>query len=260
MHNSDDPQKETAMVRIYLDESGDEGPSITHAVIGGLLINRSYFLHFEAEWDRLLEKHGIAAPIHMKEFGRPHGRFASMSDVCRYQLFVEAADLINSHKLFSIGSTLSNHDYQTHMPQAVRDKYSVYAMCFMLTAVANHKLAELSNYRGNIPFILDSGNAYAKHVRQAHAVMLEWQHQGVPLNVGSLTFADDADFGVLQAADMIAWGVRRRVSGIPFGDIFTPIETILNDEKNHAEQEWKADWLKQLGERILRRIEAKTDE
>ena len=107
---SDIPEKETAGVRIYLDESGTLSPDIPHAVVGGLVINRSHLLPFENAWNQMLNKYEIVAPLHMKEFG-PNGRFKEVSHDRRRQLFVETAELINDHKICSITATLKNAEF-----------------------------------------------------------------------------------------------------------------------------------------------------
>jgi hypothetical protein len=191
----------------------------------------------------------------MKEFGRPHGRFANISDYRRRQFFVEAAHLINTHKILSVGATLSTDEYRRLMPQKVREKFSVYAMCFLLSLMMNHKLAEHQGYTKKVSFILDRGNPNAQHVRQGHAMAMLWQKSGQFLHAGSLTFADDEDLCALQAADVIAWGVRRRVTGVPFGHAFSPIEGILDENLHHAEKAWTEEWLREVGESTLKSIE-----
>jgi hypothetical protein len=260
-HGSDSPDKKTAAVRLYLDESGGDDPGTPHAVVGGVLINYSYFLHFEEEWDRMLETHGFTPPIHMKEFG-PHGRFADISPCCRRELFLEIVELINSHKIASIAATLSNEEYKANIDEKVRDEFSVYGMCFILSVVMNHKLAVHKSYGERIPFILDTGNPHKGHVVSAHAAMIEWQKESF-LHVGGLHFEDDKDFGILQAADVVAWGVRRRTTGKPFGYAFEPIRDILNKQEGHGEADWKAEWLKEMSEGVMKRYleaKAKADE
>jgi hypothetical protein len=257
MHRDrDNPESETAALRLYMDESGGEDPNTPHAVIGGMLIFRRGFLEFEEAWDRMLVAHGIPDDgIHMKEFGRPHGKFAHISDCCRMDLFTDACDLIRKYRAVSIAATLSNDEYQTNVPQEARDKYSVYAMCFSLTVIMNHQLAKANNYIDPIPFILDSGNPYKRHVVKAHTFLQKRFQQHEYLHLGSLTFDDDKALGILQAADIIAWGTRRRVTGVPFGSGFAPIEQLLtSDASHHAEIPWKADWLKEFGTNLARRI------
>jgi uncharacterized protein DUF3800 len=253
MHKSDAADEETAAVRLYLDESGGDDPGTPQAVVAGMIINRSHYLHFEEVWDQILDEHGIEPPLHMKEFGRPHGRFAKISDCCRRELFIEVAALINSHKIFSIAGTVSNSEYKQLIPKQARDKYSLYAMCFNLAVMLNHHLALGSSYQGKIPFILDTGNPYKGHIVQAHAMMLQMQRERF-LHAGGLHFEDDTDFGVLQAADVIAWGARRRATNLSFNYGFSPITKILELENHHVEFSWQADWLKQLGQAITRYV------
>ena len=201
MHNSNAPEKETAAIRLYLDESGGDDPNTPHAVIGGMLIEGSRFETFENEWDAMLDDHGITPPLHMKEFGRPNGRFAKMSDCCRRELFLEAATLIDSHRIGTISASISNKEYQEILKTPIiGNTFSVYGMCFLLAAMITHRLAQVNLYDGKIPFILDSGNPYANHVRSAHASIVEIQRSGKSLHVGSLAFSEDQDFGILQAS------------------------------------------------------------
>ncbi len=263
MHNSDDPERQTAAIRLYLDESGSGGDPLTpHAIVGGLIINRPRYDAFEEVWPDVLERHGIDPPLHMKEFGRPHGRFASVSDVCRQALFADVASVINKHKLFSISASLSNQEYQTHFPSEVTDIFSVYGMCFILAAMVNHKIAENHNHKERIPFILDSGNPNAEHVRMAHASMLKFQKDSF-MHVGSLTFDEDENLGILQAADVVAWGARRKATKIPFGCGFSPVAEILKEENYHQENDWKSEWLQHLGQawaHYVKELEAKSAE
>lgn len=257
MHRDvDKPESETAALRLYMDESGGDDPNTPHAVIGGLLIFRRGFLEFEDAWERMLVHHGIHDGLHMKEFWRPHGRLAGISDCCRRELFIEACHLISKYRAVTIAATLSNDEYRASVPEEVRKNFSVYAMCFNLTVVMTHKLAEANNYTDPIPIILDSGNPYKSHVVRAHEFMQKRFQKFAYLHLGSLTFDDDKVLGILQAADLIAWGTRRRVSGVSFSGGFEPIKELLtSDEKYHAEIPWKTEWLKLFGTNLVQRME-----
>jgi len=250
MRKTNGPDSETAAVRLYLDESGGEDPSTPHAVIGGMYIQSHHFQPFEDAWDKMLLDHGIEPPLHMKEFGRPHGKLAKMTDCCRHELLLEAVSLINSHKLGSISVSLTNQEYKNTFDEEFRKGFSVYGMCFVLAATMTHQVAKENSYQEKIPFILDTGNPYADHVRQSHAEMVEWQKTGF-LHMGSLTFADDADFGILQAADLIAWGSRRKASKLSLEYPFNPIFNILSDNDRHLDSAWKPDWMMKLKEGLM---------
>jgi len=263
MHGSGGSLQETAAVRLYLDESGGPDPGTPQAIVGGMLINYSRFLSFEDVWEGILERHGIAPPLHMKEFARPDGALASIPDSCRFELFTEIAEAINYHKIYSISAITGNDDYRRYVSKEVRDKFGVYGMGFLLAATMNHKMAQAHRYTGRIPFILDTGNPKKGQIAKAHEEMILIQRQ-VFLHVGGLHFEDDRDFGILQAADVIAWGARRRASKKPFGIGLTPIERILDSDRGHVEMTWEIGWMNEVNENlkknylVLRDIENET--
>src|SRR5450432_833410 len=158
LHNSDYDQKHSAAVRLYLDESGTGGRDNPTAVVGGIIINRSDCDHFESEWFTILKRHDVEPPLHMREFRRGR-KLAGLRKQQRGALFAELVPLINSLKIASVSATLSNCEYEEHCPVEMRDKFSVYGMCFILAAEMNDRLAE-GRYEGRIPFILDTGNPH----------------------------------------------------------------------------------------------------
>jgi len=240
------------MVRLYMDDSGEENdPNTPHAVLGGMLINYSHYLRFEQAWDEMLDRHGMQAPLHMKEFGRD-GRFGKMSHCCRRELFEEAVDLIMSHRIAGIAATITSADYRAYMPEEARKVFSIYATCFIVAVVINHKLA-LGRYAQRIPYVLDAGNPNAEHVRIAHKELLLWQKEGHFFHAGGLYFDDDAEFGTLQAADIIAWATRRRAHGKRFPRGMEPIEALF--PAGHNEPEISRKLLKQLGDNLRGDIE-----
>jgi len=255
MHrDTDKPESKTASLRLYMDESG--GADTLHAVVGGVLIYRRGFLEFEEAWDRLLAEYCIGG-IHMKEFGEPDSELSKLSSCKRHDLFIEACSLIDKYRAVTIVATLSNQEYVDNVPQEVRRKFSLYGMLFNLTVVMNHKLAEFNKHDDPIPIILDAGNPHKKHVVSAHEFMLKrFQKIAGYIHLGALAFDDDKVLNILQAADIVAWGTRRRICGFPFGYGFSPINDFLtSDESHHAEIPWKAEWLREFGANIARRIQ-----
>ena len=250
LHNSESSTNETAAVRLYLDESGTDESS-PQAVVGGLLINYSHYLNFEQTWDEILADHGITPPLHMKEFGKDR-RLGAISRCCRKELFVRVVELIRSHRVGTLEATLSPREYVDNLPKPIRDHMSIYGMCFSVAAVQNHRLAETANYQGRIPFIMDAGNPYAEHVRIAHRNFLQLQREGGSLHAGGLYFDDDAEFGVLQAADVIAWGVRRIASGLAMPPGMEPIQDLF--DSNHSRADFKAEWMKLLTETFIKSL------
>jgi hypothetical protein len=141
----------------------------------------------------------------------------------------------------------------------MREIFSAYGMCFNLAVMINHKLAEQARYEGRIPFILDDGNSYIEHRLRAHAAMMEFQKSDY-IHAGCLNIEDDANSALLQAADVIAWGVRRQESQKAFPPGLEQIAELLLKKQAHHNNEWKSEWLKQLGDWARTKIEPKGTE
>jgi hypothetical protein len=246
IHHSDDPERQTLIIRCYLDESGTDAGS-PEAIIGGLLINRYDFLMFDAVWSELMKRHNIQPPLHMKEFGE-HGRHGHLNYPQREALFSEISGLINCYKKMSIATTISHKQYKTLLHPALQKKMSLYGLCFMLCAHLIHLGADNIPY--NIPYIVEQGNEYQQHILEAHAGMIRMQKENIPLHVGSLTF-EDKSLSALQAADVIAWGNRRIVTGIPIDKGFEPILEIFR-EPHHANYLWKDSYIKELSDGLMK--------
>jgi len=238
-----------------MDESGGSDPGTPHATVGGMLIFRNAFLPFEDAWDQMLVNHGIPDGIHMRELGK-HGKLGALSECCRLELFEEACYLIKKFRAFTLVASLSNQEYEANVPELVRKSFSVYGMLFLLTIMMNHKLAEFNNHPNPIPIIMDAGNPHRRHVVTSHEFMRNrWQSIVGNLHVGSFTFGDDKVLGILQAADIIAWGTRRRASQLRFLPGLDPVEKLLTtDEVHHTEIPWKLEWLRGFGTNIAQRI------
>jgi hypothetical protein len=255
MHGPGSSLQETAAVRLYLDESGGDDPGTPDAVLGGMLIHYADFHPFEDAWQRMLDRHHIAPPLHMKEFGK-NGRFRHMTGSCRYELFSEIQELVNHCKLYSIAATINNALNKKIVASEIRRKMGVYGMCFLLTVVMNHKIAAFHKHTGKIPFILDTGNPHKGQLVEGHAEAIRMQRETF-MNVGGLHFEDDRDFGILQAADVIAWGVRRRTTGIALPKSFSPIERILERNRSHEQQELTSEWMREISGNIMKGLNEK---
>jgi hypothetical protein len=129
----------------------------------------------------------------------------------------------------------------------------LYGMCFVYMAVLNNKLASFNNYTGKIPYILDTGNAKKHQVVNAHGEISKMQkeEQDFFWNAGGLHFEDDRDFALLQAADLVAWGARRKEDQKRFPNGMEPINRLLSDELFHVSKHFEASLMKEWNDRIM---------
>jgi hypothetical protein len=161
----------------------------------------------------------------------------------RRALFADLLRIINDNKRFSIAATLTTDLYKQRFSEAfTENEMGVYGMCFLVLAVMLGKHAEATGYQEKIPFLMDTGNPYKGHVVDVHKFLTTSFQDIYPVHAGRLTFSTDTDDCALEAADLIAWTVRRKLVG-RFDHGFEPLVDLLAEQ--HMEQ--------QLEDEVMRR-------
>jgi hypothetical protein len=238
------------VIGCYLDESGTDEQSPT-AVLGGLTLQMDRFFWLDVEWEQTLARHGVDPPLHMKEFV-PHGRFGFMRHDAKRSLLSDLVEIINEHKTHTIAATLTAEQYRRHFSQLFSPKEaSIYGFCFLLLAVAQGKYAQAGNYKDEIPFLIDGGNTYRRHIEEMHSFIRNYFQPKHFMNAGGLAFDADQRVRPLQAADLVAWTVRRRISG-KFDNGFEPLPELFNDR--HIEQPYEETWMSEIADALRARI------
>ncbi len=248
MHQSDNFDKYTCAFSCYLDESGthDQSP---YTVMAGLLLDGHQFLALGKLWDKLLCDLRIEPPIHMKEFGRPHGRLGYLSDSKRYLLFKELVGIINSNKFISLSGTIDQYQFNEILNLNKHKEFSPYSLCFMMCAYLVNEQANYLKYNKDISFTLERATEHRGQILSAYDVMIDWQ-KTKPLHMGSFDINGDKNLPVLQAADIIAWGTLRRLKREPFNQGYEYIDKIFNE--NHLQAPWDIDNIQGLARRLMK--------
>lgn len=242
MHHSDDPERLTLSIACYLDESGTDATN-PEAVVGGIVMRREGFIRFEDDWNSILADFNIASPLHMKEFGQ-HGRHGHLDYPTRDKLFNELVYIINRYKIYSVAVSLSHEQYNDLLSDKSKKEVSIYGLCFMFCAHQCFAMSQTNHYYGNMAFLMEEGNEFAEDVRKAHAGMMKMRKEGATyISNGSLTM-EPKDLSTLQAADIICWGERRRVTGLPIHKGFEPIEKIF--EETHIKNQYTEDLINSI--------------
>lgn len=252
MHHIDDPNRQAWAFhsRCYLDESGTHDTS-HYTVVAGLLLNRNNFISLGTEWQKLLREMRIKPPIHMKEFGRPHGDLAYLTDNERYFLFANIAGIINSHKIYSIAGIIGQKQYKISEVNK-RKEMSPYGFCFLICVKANQAQAVFNKYPYNIAYLMSEVSEHKGQILDAHAeIKRQQEKEGKSYNVGSITFEYPKYVPALQAADVIAWGVNHRLMNKPFNQGFEFIENIISGP-GHVQEPYKDDYLHGLKQRLMK--------
>jgi hypothetical protein len=215
----------------YADESGTDSNSAV-AVVGGLLLSPKGYFWLNMEWRHVQEKYGISTPIHMREFGSDRA-LGTVPAAARRCLLAELVRVINENKVASVAATLDSSAYK-RVFQGIT-KLSMYAACFAQLVMMNDAEASLSAHSECISYVLDRGNNHRSH-------LLEAQRQLAPRwpSLASIDFADDSSSCALQAADVVAWSVRRKLAGgFPSG--YEALQALF--DRHHRDLPYHEEWM-----------------
>lgn len=226
------------LLQCCLDESGVDGNLSPVAAMAGIVLEYDQFTWFDVAWKKALDRHGIRSAIHMSDFAAD-GIWANFPIPSRIALFTGLVAVINEHKNYSIAAIVRTEDYRQHFgkPSKANSMTSIYSMCFMLLALFQGKQAEHDNCEPNFPYFLDDGNERKEE---------SFSGQSLRSSCACRSFGDDKAACALQAADVVAWAVRRRHSGLAFDFGRGPLEAVLGG--THRELTVQDDWLADVAE------------
>jgi hypothetical protein len=204
----------------YADESGTDN-NLPMAVVGGLLLDHSSYFWLDVAWNKTLARHGITPPVHM----RKRQRFLSETEL--RAPFGDLVHVVNEHKLYSVAATLSADQYRTAFDGV--SELSMYGACFGQLVMINDVLAPKTKGDFSISYMMDDETPKKRDVEEAYPLMMSVK------TMGKLDFGKDNSISALQAADLIAWSIRRRISGT-FSLGYEPL-TDLFGEDHHIDIE-----------------------
>jgi hypothetical protein len=231
------------MVTCYLDESAvnRHGHSPV-AVVAGLLLNRENFFWIDGAWKNMISKHLPGRSfIHMKDFGKD-GELAHLTAQARSDLFRDLVRVILRHKFVSLAGKLTHAQFESHFSfLSKKENQTIHGVCFLVTAVAMSKFADMHGCKYDIPFLLDDGCPDRKDIDRIHDFMVSNFQKSYHSHFGPLAWGDDEKVVPLQAADVIAWATRRRAANDSFSNGFEPLIDLFDE--HHLEHEFEDPWM-----------------
>jgi len=227
MHHSNDPLRRSFPAACYLDDSGTHENSRL-AVIGGPVMVKEQFTAFHLGWDTVLSRHEITETIHMREFTKPEGKFAYLTEDQRRALFSDLVHEIKQNTANSVSASVLEQDFEEFFPRAkFKRLFGPAPLAFIWCIVINLTLAENAPSMPKVSYLVAESDNPAQML-EAHAFMRDYaesREDGGEL-IGSIAFDTPANVYALQAADMIAWSNRRKQLKIPFDRGFEPLERL----------------------------------
>lgn len=238
------------MLQAFIDDS--EGQSADRPlVLAGYLHSAEEWIAFSDAWDAALHAHPRIKGLHMVEAHRLRGEFEGWTEDARTRKLFKLAEIIADFRPFSIACSLSAKSHtellKPYAPYGLSDRY------FPLVFTVACGFARLCHaYGAHVPidFIFDRQDNVSKHVN------LFWDYivGGQPKEWGSLIqptpmFRDDDNVKPLQAADMLAWNVRRFYEG-NYPSEYDRLRDLLCYEGYSYTLEITDDYLRRWGEKM----------
>jgi hypothetical protein len=197
------------MLKAYLDDSGDSAdPAEKICCIAGLACLESKLSEFEEQWDKVLAEFKVPY-LHMKEFAHsaPKSPFADWKgdEEKRRNFISKLLDVLEPYAIGVSGATVPISEWHKLDADRKEQLQDPYFMCLQETLVQSAALTEMFRDRMDVIFSdqsEDKGKAYKlySHIHENHPI---------GRSLSSFSFASFKDKTILQAADLIAFEVRR---------------------------------------------------
>lgn len=203
------------MLKAFIDDSGSGGDS-SWVVLAGYISTAEVWAEFDAEWLEVLADHPRIDCFHASEAEslRPDGQWAGVSKVERDAKIDRLIGVIQKFELqpISVRMRQSNYDQivKGHIPTHWDDPYIILlnALITQFAVLIPDRFPEA----GQVELVFDNHQRFRKRGPQFYnrmAVGLPSLSETINPNIH---YEDDEDFPPLQAADLLAWQIRRAFS------------------------------------------------
>lgn len=196
----------------YLDESGTHDPrgaepSSEYAVIAGYVAEDKEWKHFNRAWRKVLRAYD-ARIFHMKDYAHSRGEFQGWSKVKRDSFCIALTDAIHGHALFGLGGLVLIRDYDTIVPEAL--KHEIRHPWYFCFSVLMRGIRQSYKYLrpGRIRFVFDRNYEFQSTATEMFHRLKGYNPEHAE-RLDEIRFLPKDNIPALQAADFLAWEVRR---------------------------------------------------
>jgi Protein of unknown function (DUF3800) len=204
------------MLHAYIDDSGRGNPPVY--ILAGWLMGAEKWAAFSDEWKAALDEAPAIRYFKMKEAATcREGEFLGWRNDARDAKLLRLALIIQKYGPLGIGFALKNADYGaiaknlmsgvTDIWKRFKDPYLFSCYGLMIGFIRSQRNLGISS---PVDFIFDEQMRLSAYVDEAYEFLAETlPEKARPLMGGRPVHKDDKKVLPLQAADMLAWHVRR---------------------------------------------------
>ena len=203
--------KSLAFLKAYSDDSGSDGTG-RRLFIAGYLHYASTWSIFSEAWEEELRENPPIKYLHMVEANGLRGQFAGWTTEMRDQKLTGLLRVIRHFRPISFEFSISRDDNGTLIvPHAPRGLGSAHLFGVLQTISGVARAMAQKGVTTKIDFIFDTQDGVSSDI----ALLWDGLIKSVPKPARKLLasppqFMNDVDILPLQAADMLAWHIRRK--------------------------------------------------
>lgn len=220
------------MLAAYFDESGLHADARCFCFAGYIGYASDWF-EFSRLWRHALAEARVAS-FHMSEFETRHGLFADWPRERRYSLIRELVSIINSTDLWGFGIGVPLDVYERVRARLVSQRHlrpewwdHPYLLAYQWALVELGVESDHLPQTETIAFTLDRTSTFRSRLADTHRTYQKDTTCARHWRIGSLTFRARVDTEPLQAADLLAYEVRKFIDrGLYYPD--RPLRQSMN--------------------------------
>jgi hypothetical protein len=212
------------MLRSFVDDSGSEPSPNGVFVLGGYVMEEPRWVDFAERWDAQLKRPHAIDYFHMTDAEAGEGPFVGIDRIHRNRKVLDLAEAIRDCHPPALACVMNWKDYNAHIRGRVHpDLENPYAVLFFkylamiggLQIEYNQKIPqEVKDQHGiaikPVDFIFDDqSSAGLQSLRWYGSLRQRVQEPHRTIIARHPQFKDDKELTPLQAADMLAWHIRR---------------------------------------------------
>ncbi|MBS1982928.1 MAG: DUF3800 domain-containing protein [Bdellovibrionales bacterium] len=194
------------MLKAFVDDSGSGGDS-PWVVLAGYVSTVQDWLAFEQDWVCALDTDPRIEYFKHAEAESLKGQFLGFTREARDAKIDALIKVIQNHVMLSIAARMRISDYNDVFRGWVpRDLDDPYYFLFTGIVLAAAGIERMYGHASPIEFVFDSSEVYEN---PSMVFFRHMKHRYDHVSGANVAYRDDKKFVPLQAADLLAWEVRR---------------------------------------------------
>jgi hypothetical protein len=234
------------VMEAYIDDSGKGDPPVF--LLAGFLSHPEQWGDFSEKWVDALRRPPKLDYFKMSEAAALEGQFQGWSEEGRDARLAKLVSIVKDHVLVGVSSVVYHRDYN----EIIRDKLSKetdnpYWLMYHAIMEITYRWEIENGIKEKVSFTFDEQFKQSDIVQGAWSIYYDQAPPPFKELFGERpVHKNDVDTWPLQAADMLAWHIRRSYYELELGNIFTsPTMEVLRSIKG-AHDLWTRDRLQEM--------------